>query len=444
MKIITIEKSHRHVLFFSFVMLMLVSMTVYGIYQVFYKPIVLEIGIFAGSMYDVPNWQSYKAFDDEIKKFENIHPGVKITYRSGTLKEDYSEWLAQKIIKGKEPDVFCVLPGDFNTFAYIGIMNELDEFIQNDRGFDIDNMYINAIKSGQFNHHQYALPREVDPQLMFVNKTILKKEGIQIPKGNWTWDDFYHVCEQVTKDLDGDGKLDQFGSTGFSWQHAVYTNGRQLFDANGEQAKFNQPEVLEAVDFVRRLNRLNQNFIVTQEDFDNGKVAFSPFPFSAYRAYKSYPYRIIRYARFDWECVKLPKGPHGKNASALNSMLFAMSSRSKHKKEAWAFIQYLTNNYDSQVNVFRYSHGVPVLRNVTESKEADKELSKYNPEEEISVDKRILSEVIEQSTVTPKFHKYEEAMNMSDKEIYQMINGDRNIEDTLRQLDQKLNKFLQE
>lgn len=437
-KVMSVKHKRRVII----IILVISIIFIFNIYKKLNNKIEIELGIFAGSMYDVPNWQSYKSFDEAIEKFQKLHPNIRIKYRSGTLKNDYSEWLAQKIINGDEPDIFCVLPGDFNTFASIGIMKNLDELIKRDKTFNINRMYLNAIKFGQFQGIQYAISKELDPQLMFVNKTLLKKEGISVPKGNWTWDDFYDICRKVTKDTNGDGKIDQFGSVGFNWKIAVYTNGEQFFDQSGKKAMFDSKGVIEAVKFVKSLNDLNQNFKVSLEDFDNGKVAFRPFSFSAYKAYKTYPYRIIKYAQFDWECIKLPRGPNGKNASELNAMLFGISSRTKHTKEAWEFLKFITYNNEIQMDVLRYSHGIPVLRDVTESKKAEEELLRYNPEEEISVDTKVLSDVVEQSVVPPRFHKYDEAVEIADREIYQIIKGDKDVEETLIKLNSELNDFL--
>lgn len=424
------------------VFILSLAVTGYLILETINKPVNLNLGVFSGSIYNVPNWQSYKIVDEAIEEFQSLNPDMKVKYRSGTLKSDYSEWLAQKVLTGEEPDVFCVLPGDFNTFASLGILKNLDPLIAKDQDFQIAKIYLNGIRSGQFLGSQFALPRELEPVLMFVNTTLLKREGIELPRNDWTWNDLYNICLKVTRDRDGDGKIDQYGITGFSWQHAVYTNGQRLFDANGQEARFDQPGVLEAVKFEMELNKLNQNFKALPDDFDRGIVAFRPFPFSWYRAYKSYPYRVIRYAQFDWECIKLPRGPHGNNASELFSFLIGISSRTRHENEAWRFLKFLTYNNTSQKNVFRYSHGVPVLREITESSEADEELSRYNPEERVTVDTKVLGEVIEQSIVTPRFHKYEDVMNMADKEIYQIINGEKNAEDTLAKLNRELNALL--
>lgn len=425
----------------GFICIFAILLSVY-MYRSLSEPIILEFGDFAGSNWDIPNWSSSKISDEAIARFEAIHPGIKIRYYTGTPKRDYPEWLAQKIITGEEPDVFCVLEGDFNTLASIGILKKLDNLIQNDSQFKMAKFYNNAIKSGQFSGSQYALAREVVPILMFVNKTLLTKEGISVPKGDWTWDDFYRICQKVTKDVDGDGKIDQFGTVGFDWYHAVYTNGQQLFDSYGAKAMFDQLGVVEAIQYIQKLNRLNSNFRVTPDDYDNGKVAFRPFPFSAYRAYKSYPYRLVRYAQFEWECVKLPRGPRGENASQLHSFLIGISSRTKHQHEAWKFLKFLTYDWEMQMNVFKHSYGVPVLREATESKEAELELSKYTPDKEVSVDIRLLSQVIEKSTVTPRFHKYEEAMNIADKEIFRIINDDMDVESSLRKLNRDLTEYL--
>lgn len=408
------------------------------------RTIVLEFGTFAGTMYDVPDWQSFVALDAAIEKFQKANPRIVVNYKSGILRDDYSERLAQDIIKSEEPDIFTVLPGDFNTFASIGELMNLDSLIKKDIDFDLSKQYNNAIKSGKYQSSQFALAKEVDPELMFVNKTLLKEQGIQLPSEDWTWKEFYEICKKVTMDTDNDGKIDQFGQVGFSWQKAVYTNGQQLFDLDGSKAKFNDEHVIEALKFVISLNKLNQNFIVNATDFDNSKVAFSPFPFSTFRAYKVYPYKIVKYGEFEWECIKLPKGPEGNNSGELNSLLIGISSRTKHKKEAWKFLKFLTNDPDIQMDVLKYSHGMPVLKDVVESYESDKELSKYKLDGDVFINKSSLGEVVEQSIVTPRFHKYDECMDIADKEIFQLINGGKDVDLTMSKLNTKINNILKE
>ena len=113
--------------------LTLVSLSLVLIYCLINDPsrdITLTLGLYAGSSWDVPNGESYQVIDQAIKKFEKKYPNVHIEYKSGIIKDDYSSWLANEITKGTIPDVFMVLPDDFNTLSSIGILKNLDRLIK--------------------------------------------------------------------------------------------------------------------------------------------------------------------------------------------------------------------------------------------------------------------------------------------------------------------------
>jgi len=59
------------------------------------RDITLEVGIFAGSNWNVASEDSYKNIDDAIKEFHKIHPNVKVHYYSGIRKEDYLKEIFQ-------------------------------------------------------------------------------------------------------------------------------------------------------------------------------------------------------------------------------------------------------------------------------------------------------------------------------------------------------------
>lgn len=150
------------------------------------KKTVLTFGMFAGSQWDVPNDDCYKIIDEAIEEFEKEHPNVEVQYVSGILKDDYSEWLAQNALKGNLPDVFMVLPQDFDTFSSVGVLKPLDTMVKEDSSFHKENYYRGCYAAGEFEDHQYALPYESVPTFMFVNKTLLKKEHIKMPDNSWT------------------------------------------------------------------------------------------------------------------------------------------------------------------------------------------------------------------------------------------------------------------
>jgi len=109
------------------------------------REITLELGLFAGSNWGVPTGDSYRLYDEAIARFERENPGIRVRYRCGTLRSDYSEWLAQRIVRGHEPDVMVVLAEDFNTYAAIGVMAPLDARIARDPGFQPGDFYHTAL-----------------------------------------------------------------------------------------------------------------------------------------------------------------------------------------------------------------------------------------------------------------------------------------------------------
>lgn len=434
------RKSYRIILIIIFIS---VAAAASGLARHKEKEITLEVGFMTGSNWDVANANSYVIIDKAIEKFEREHENVKVEYSSGILKEDYSEWLSQRMLLGNAPDVFMVLSNDFNQFASLGLIYNLDELMNDDKGFKREEFYSVALDAGEYNGIQYGLPFETMPTLMFVNKTLLQKEGISVPDSNWTWEELYSICERVTRDTDGDGSIDQFGTYNYGWMDAVYTNGASIFDSD-EKVNLTNEKVMDAVKFVKQIYDLNQEQKVTQEDFDKGNVAFMPLPFSEYRTYKTYPYKIKKYSNFQWDCITLPAGENGGNCSEVRTMLLAINSNTEKEELAWEFLKQLTYDKEVQMDIFRYSHGVSVLRGVAQSKEAESILQEDIGEGEKIIDNQLLSQVVEQGRIASNLPRYSEVMALAASEIQDIIDKDKSIDSSLKILERKINQFLQQ
>lgn len=408
------------------------------------KETILEFGMITGSNWDVANGNSFVIIDQAIERFETEHPGVKIHYYSGVRKDDYSEWFSRKLLAGKEPDVFMVLGTDFNQFSSMGVMKNLEPLMEKDPDFDEEKYFSSSLRSGQYGEVQYALPYETVPTLMFVNKTLLAKEGIAMPNPDWNWDTMYSICQKTTKDLDGDGVLDQFGCYNFGWMDAVYSNGGEIFEAGGKESNFTDEKVVESIQFVRRLNDLYQGQKVTQEDFNAGNVVFMPLTFAEYRTYKTYPYKIKRYANFQWDCITMPAGYQGGNLSQVDSLLIGISAHTKHEQLAWEFLKLLTYDEKIQTEIFRSSQGASVLKKVTESKEMESIVQEDMEESDTVISGSLLGRIIEEGQIEPQFKRYEQALALADSEIGQILENDETIDSSLKILQRSVNSYLQQ
>lgn len=398
----------------------------------------LTIGVYSGSYWGTPNGDCYQVLDDAIARFETEHPGVQVEYVSGISTDSYSEWLAQQILKGTEPDVFFVLPEDFNLLVSSGALARLDARMDADPAFDPAAYYAPSLSSGAVEGGQYALPYESVPTMMFVNKTLLEAHNIDMPGNDWTWDDFYSICAQVT-DVD----RHQFGVYGYTWLDALYANGGTLFSQDGTACLLTSQPVQESIRFVQQLNELNEGYMVTSRDFDLGNVAFRPFLFSEYRAYQPYPWRVKKYSGFEWECVCMPAGPQGGNVSELQTMLLGISARSRHPALAWDFAKLLSYDEDIQRELYSYSHGISPLRAVAEDDDILSQLHKDIPSDGSgSFSREVIGSIMDHALTVPKFDGYDQALNMAQTAVSQAMNSGDSAVSPLLEPQREINLFL--
>nr|WP_325212223.1 extracellular solute-binding protein [uncultured Oscillibacter sp.] len=391
---------------------------------------VLTVGVYAGSYWQTPNGDCYQILDDAVALFQQEHPGVRVEYVSGIPTDAYSEWLAEQILKGTEPDVCFVLPEDFNLLASSGALAELDGLMASDPEFDPEAYYEPCLRAGRFEGKQYALPQESVPTLMFVNKTLLESRGVPLPDNRWTWEDFYDICARVT---DVDSRT--FGVYDYTWQNALYANGASLFSEDGTACCLADERVQAAVRFARSLGELNGGYTVTARDFDLGRVAFRPFLFSEYRAYQPYPWRVRKYTGFEWDCVCMPAGPDGGNVSELHTMLLGVGSRSKNRELAWELAKLLSWDETVQSRLYTYSHGISPLRQVAENSGT---LAAADLPGGFSAE--VIREIMSTAVTAPRFERSAQAMMMAESAVAEAGDQDQRLLIAQREINVFLNQ----
>lgn len=402
---------------------------------------VITVGVFSDSYWEVQNGYAYQILEDAIALFEEENPGIKVEYVSGILKEDYPEWLSEQFLMGKAPDVFAIYGEYFSDLAEIGALKNLNGLMERDEKFHKEAFYASALAYGQYEEKQYALPYECAPKLMFVNKTILDAEKIPIPGKDWTWEDFYEICKAVTGNRDGNGTPNQFGVVGYTWEEAFDSNGVKLFNEQGSECYLTDSGVRDSIEFMEKLEALNDGYQVTSRDFDLGKVAFQPMLFSEYRAYKPYPLSIKKYSGFEWECISMPAGEKGSNIAQLDTLMFAMNENTVHTQEAWNFMKLLSSDERIQSEIFDYSEGVSVIKQVTES-DKTKQFLIESLGENGEFDLSTLSNAVNDAVVVMRFRDYEEAVEEVDKAVGEIMKGSTNISTQQIIWNRKINTFL--
>lgn len=374
---------------------------------------VLKLGVYAGSSWDVPS-NDTKVLDRVIKKFEKAYPNVKVEYESGIQKSEYSQYLAEKIVQGKQPDVFVVPQDDFALLADNGALQDISSYMENQRLSKTD-FYEAAYNTGVYHNALYGLPLESNPMMMCVNIDLLKKEGIQLP-ASLDLNQFYAICKKVTHD-------GQYGVAGMSWQNIGDSFGLKVFTDDGKEAHINDETFKKTINFYIKLRNLNKDYVVSSEQFDEGKVAFMHMTLAQYRTYKPYPYRVAKYSTFNWDCITMPTMLE-KPQTRLNTVLLSLSSRCTNKQMGFAFMKMLCYDTTIQQEWLKSNLGASPLQSVMNSRKSEKLFGETEALKSSTIDS-----IMQTSYAYPLFKKKAQAEMKLDYLINQAIyNNNNNVD----------------
>ena len=432
----------KKILFTLLPLLIIIPIIIIAVIVTNQRDITLEVGIFAGSNWNVASEDSYRNIDDAIEEFHKIHPNINVHYYSGIRKEDYSSYLAEKALEGDLPDIFFILNEDFNKYAELGLLLNLEKLIEKDPNISKDDYFESAYNSGTYLNGQFGLPYEGNPNLMAINRTLLENYNIELPPPSWNWNDFIDVCRDITKDVNNDNKLDTFGVSNLNWLDATYANGITLFNYIGTQSYFDDVRVKDAVSFMQKINTINDNQSLSSIDFDKGKVAFMPISFAKYRTYTAYPYKINKYLDYQWDFTTMPSGPYGDNISEMQSLLMAINVNTKHKNIAFDLLKCFTHNFKIQEQIYKFSQGASPLKSVAASDTIADILLENMEVNDMKYNNNLLYEIMDKSISPQKFSEYNECMAIAEKEIDYIINEELDTSISLKQLHRTIQSML--
>lgn len=86
---------------------------------------------------------------------------------------------------------------------------------------------ISGVSSYEVDGAQYAIPYRNDSWVLFYNKDLFAKAGVDEPDGTWTWDDFVSASKDLRAAFQSQG-LTAFGNYQHGWQSVIqgFANGQ--------------------------------------------------------------------------------------------------------------------------------------------------------------------------------------------------------------------------
>jgi multiple sugar transport system substrate-binding protein len=214
----------------------------------------------AGITLRVLNW----ATDLELSTEQRIadlwaarHPGVRVSVEA--ITSTYGEKLATSIASGAPPDVFLLDSPDIPAFVDRGLALDLAPYLSR-VGYDPSDVFPEVRRVFQRGRQLFALPKGFTPFVVYYNRKLFRELGVaEPPDSGWTWDGFLAAAKALTRDLDGDGRIDIYGLNFprqlYEWVPFVWSAGGDILDPTGTRTAgyLDGPATVETFAFLTSL-----------------------------------------------------------------------------------------------------------------------------------------------------------------------------------------------
>ncbi|MFC9559962.1 ABC transporter substrate-binding protein [Agromyces sp. NPDC056965] len=292
-----------------------------------------------------------------VPEFNEKYPYIDVTIDS----IPYTELLAKGMLNGTDvdPEYDLITLDDPWTpqLADAGVLYELkgdaDEWT--DPEYDWDDFNTAPLASSEWDGGQYGVPLRSNMLLMFYNKDLYAKAGLDAPTPELTWDQYMDEAPKLVQDTDGDGKVDSW-AVGLTWmrgalsppfwQAVLNSNGGALFDDSldpafetdeGEAALQTQVDLLE----YAPPGAGTYNYTEPLDAFRQGKIATIFTWGSAYKSAAVDP----AVTTLTPDQVGIQTMPAGDVSASTHRGIWSGSvfKNSKNPEAAWTFLQWMSS-----------------------------------------------------------------------------------------------------
>lgn len=316
-------------------------------------------------------------FQALVNEFNKKNLGVKVVTEFLPWGA-YWQKLQTTLIAGNAADVISLNAGEAVKYINKGVFYDLSKL--NGAKARLAEMAKNAQKMVTYNGQIVGMPVGIGVRCLVYNKAMFDAAGVPYPDPvkPMTWEQFMQIGKKLSKVENG--QVTQYAfqvDSGEFHKILISQASGSIVDnfANPKKVTINSPEAIEALKYMKSL--YDENVIPPYKDVvgpwgnqDNaivtGKVAMmfaGPWGLGAVEEKK----------------LKFGTAPMfmGKERATVGYVNFnALAKNTKHAKEAWKFLEWLTSK-EGQV---RFSQTGDLPANIGALAELKKKPAKYNPE----------------------------------------------------------------
>ena len=312
-----------------------------------------------------------RAYIDLVDAFEAEHSDINVELRHIPSPTEYRTRLATEFAAGSPPDISLMNYRRYASFAANELLEPLGPYVESSELIAIEDFFEVTIESFTWQDQLMCIPQNISSLVVYYNQDLFEEVDVPLPADNWNWEEFVQTARSLTRDVDGDGNVDQYGlgiePSLFRLAPFVWQNEAPLVDdsENPGRLTLTRPPSLEALQWFVDLSqvhgvvptRVEEASLDSESRFIGGTTAMflnSRRGTPTYREIES----------FTWDVAPLPRGKTA--ASILHSDAYCMSATTTNKRAAWTFVEY-ANSVEGQTLVAGSGRTVPSLISVAES-----------------------------------------------------------------------------
>jgi multiple sugar transport system substrate-binding protein len=175
-----------------------------------------------------------------LESYLAVHPGLRVIQRHPSADPaEYRRRLLDAMLTGRPPDAVLLDLSDVPALVDRGMLLDLAPYLSR-VGVTLGEYDSTVLSGFRRGRAVYALPTGSSPLVVAYNKDLFDRAGLSGPADDWTWDDFLGLAKRLTRDRDGDGTIDQWGTDVDGrvtfWLAWVWAGGGDVLCADGRHA----------------------------------------------------------------------------------------------------------------------------------------------------------------------------------------------------------------
>lgn len=289
------------------------------------------------------HWLNKCESDSEAQIWQQVADLVHEKYPNITVTIENTNWtsywtkLPVELASGNAPDLIYM---HFSRASdYTNSMLSISDYIEKDEDINIDDFYSGILDSFIFDDQVYALPYDFGPYIMYYNKDLFDKYGVEYPDENTTWEEFKDKCKQLTQDGNYGtvfaSSLDYYDPQVLSLGGEII-NEKGEFDITGDKTTAALQSLADLINVDKVAPKIadTANTVWNWEQFEGGNIGMMiDGPWGATN--------VTNYCDFNVGYSIIPKAE--KQVTTINGSALAVTSESKHPKEAYQALEVLTS-----------------------------------------------------------------------------------------------------